>query len=432
MSFLDERFRSLLKNIFGSAAARGINLLITLMLVPLTVNALDSTDYAYLATAISLSMLTAYADLGMGLAVINVIARKKEGETDLRAQRAVSVVWIALVWIAIAGLLLTAVVAVVLNFSQSEESLRQYNALLLASACVFAGLPSGLVQRILFAEQRNIEANAWATSGKLLSLSVVYFLVRSDSADLLSLVVSILGIPMLVNWCSSIHLFLIRKSMLRPKKSLFVAKLLKKYASLGIGYLILNLVPYAETGADALLLTSMGYGQLVQTYDVHAKMFAYITAFASIVAFPLWPAIANAKAKRDLLWIAKLERISYLAVTASAMFISYIFVVYGQVIVETWVGKSLVVENWMLFAFGFYAILSSVSVIQAMFLNALGEINGQVHFYVRYLPVLVIAKALVLGFLGVAMMLWVFNIFCVFRLVYFFRKTNSSIEAPCE
>ena len=57
----------------------------------------------------------------------------------------------------------------------------------------------------------------------------------------------------------------------------------------------------------------------------------------------------------------------------ASAFLCQVFVVYGQVIVETWVGKSLVVENWMLFAFGFYAILSSVSVIQAMFLNALGK-----------------------------------------------------------
>jgi O-antigen/teichoic acid export membrane protein len=76
VSRIDTRMRVLAKNIFGSAAARFINLFITLAMVPLTINALSPTDYAYFAMAISLSVLATYADLGMGLAVVNVVAQR--------------------------------------------------------------------------------------------------------------------------------------------------------------------------------------------------------------------------------------------------------------------------------------------------------------------------------------------------------------------
>jgi len=102
----DDRLKVLVKNVFGSAAARFVNLFITLAMVPLTINALSPTDYAHFAMALSLSMLAAYADLGMGLAVVNVIAQRGARPKSTKAQRAISVVWFSLLGIACVGLLL--------------------------------------------------------------------------------------------------------------------------------------------------------------------------------------------------------------------------------------------------------------------------------------------------------------------------------------
>ena len=104
---LDDRLRRLFRNIFGSAAARFINLLIALALVPLTINSLTPTDYAFLSIAISLSALSSYADLGIGLAIVNTLARESNAKTPRRSQRAISVVWFTLLIVAFGALAIT-------------------------------------------------------------------------------------------------------------------------------------------------------------------------------------------------------------------------------------------------------------------------------------------------------------------------------------
>ena len=93
---LDNRLQRLVKNIFGSAAARFFNLLIVMAIIPLTINTLSVADYAFLSMAISLSVLSAYADLGIGLAIVNTLAGESKDSVSEESRKAVSVVWFTL------------------------------------------------------------------------------------------------------------------------------------------------------------------------------------------------------------------------------------------------------------------------------------------------------------------------------------------------
>jgi O-antigen/teichoic acid export membrane protein len=302
VSLLDARMKVLLKNVSGSAAARFINLFIALAMVPLTINALSPTDYAYFAMAISLSVLAAYADLGMGLAVVNVIAARGARPKSLKAQRAVSVVWFTLMGIAALGVVLVLLLAAWVNFGSASDSTHQYNAMLLAAGCVFAGLPTGLVQRVLFAEQKNVQANAWSTGARLLSLAVVWILVATGNANLLTLVLAAIGVPLSLGWTSVYVIFGNNQTnIFRPTARHYDIRLLRPYLILGMSFLVMQLVPYVETGFDTILIGKAVNINLVPAFDVYSKLFTYVPALISIAAFPLWPAIANAKAKGEIL-----------------------------------------------------------------------------------------------------------------------------------
>lgn len=417
MSFLDARMRVLIKNVFGSAAARFVNLFITLALVPLTINALSATDYAYFAMAISLSVLAAYADLGMGLAVVNVVAERGVKQTSGRAQRAVSVVWFSLLAIAACGLLLTSLIAAWLNFGMQSESIHQYNAMLLAAGCVFAGLPTGLVQRILFAEQKNIQANAWSTSARIISLGVVWALVATNYVNLLALVFAVIGVPMLIGWLSVLVVFGKKHiDELRPKWSRYDIRLFRPYLTLGLSFVVLQLAPYVETGIDNLLIGSFIDISLVPAFDVYSKLFTYVPALISIAAYPLWPAIASAKVSGDILWILRVQRIGYISIFLSTFVIALILILFATNVIKVWTNKTLAIELNVIIGFGALCILSSIALFQSMVLNGFGQIKEQLKIFAIYVPFLLTVKVISATSFGVTAMVWSLNFCYLWRL----------------
>lgn len=419
MGFLDARMKVLIKNVFGSAAARFVNLFITLALVPLTINALSPTDYAYFAMAISLSVLAAYADLGMGLAVVNVVAQRDARPNSGKAQRAVSIVWFSLLGIGAIGLTFTSLVGVWANFGVEYESIHQLNAILLAAACVFAGLPTGLVQRVLFAGQKNVQANAWSTGARVLSLGSVWLLVTFSQANLQSLVFAVVGVPMMVGWLSVVVVFGGgRDNELRPKTTNFCTRLLQPYLVIGMSFLVMQLVPYVETGADIVIIGQIIDVKLVPAFDVYSKIFTYVPALISIAIFPLWPAIANANASGDGNWILKIRKFGYITVVLIALFVSFIFLYFSKSIILHWTGKDLYLDFSVTSAMAVFSVLTCIGTVQSMILSGLGEIKAQVKIYCIYMVLLILGKGFAAEFFGLPAMLWVLNIIYIFRLIY--------------
>jgi O-antigen/teichoic acid export membrane protein len=417
MSFFDTRMRVLIKNVFGSAAARFVNLFITLAMVPLTINALSPTDYAYFAMAISLSMLAAYADLGMGLAVVNVIAQRSARPNSAKAQRALSVVWFSLLGIAAFGLVLVLLLAGWINFQMTSPSTHQYNAMLLAAACVFAGLPTGLVQRVLFAEQQNVLANAWSTGARVVSLVVAWTLVTAGFVNLYFLVFAVVGIPTLIAWVS-VGVVFFQKSgrTLRPDFNFFFIRLLRPYLLLGFSFLVLQSAPYLETGIDDLLIGTFIDISFIPAYDTYSKLFNYAPALISIALFPLWPAIANAKVTGDFNWILRIQRNGYMIVSIVSVITAVFLFLFSESLVMVWVGKILELKPNVLFGLGVLCIFSSVALFQSMLLNGFGQIQGQVRIFLIYAPVVLISKIIAAQFFGLPSMIWIMNICYIWRL----------------
>lgn len=428
---LDDRLRRLFRNIFGSAAARFINLLIALALVPLTINSLTPTDYAFLSIAISLSALSSYADLGIGLAIVNTLARESNAKTPRRSQRAISVVWFTLLIVAFGALAITGGAALLVDHLVTSESLPRYNAILLGVACIFFGLPSGLIQRILFARHRTTEANIWATCGRVLSLFFVWIAVKVGATNLPTLVFGVIGIPVLVSWLSVFVVFR-RAEMqaLMPRIKLFDKRILKPYLITGLSFLAIQLVPYVEVGMDTILAGTLISISIVPALDVHTRLFTYVPALASIALFPLWPAIANAKAAGDIAWILKIRRWAYLLVCAIAMTLSGLLLLNVKQIIIWWTKQALNLPTSVVTGMAVFAVLTCLGSVQSMFLNGAGIIKKQVYLYLPYILILLSIKSISAISFGLTGMVWSLNICFIARLYFAEKLLRQAFERP--
>lgn len=419
--------KRLLANVVGSAGARGINLLIALAQVPLLVSATAADEYAVLAMTISLSIFAAYADLGIGLAIVNTIAGINGSQSTVRAQRAVSIAWFFLLSVALAIIAIVTVSAMTVSVLVNPENHFRYYAMLMGVGLVAIGLPTGLVQRILLAKHQIGLANAWTTSAKLLSLICLWLLVDHGHTDLYLLVFSILGIPVIVGWISVLALFASAEGrMLAPRYSLVRRKPYKHYALLGFSFLTMQMVPYIELGIDSILVGTLVSLMAVQPFDVYSKLYSYLPALVSIAVLPIWPLITQAKKNGDLAAIKKLTKWFYLYTTLFAFSGGVLMLIFDTWIVEKWIGRPIDLSFEIRLGLAIFGILACIGYVQSMILNGLGAIHQQAKLYVGYILFLLAAKIILCAIYGIIGLVVALNVAYLVRIMFSMRLQKTA------
>lgn len=423
------RTRVLIVNAVGGGGARAINLLLAAIFVPLAIKMLGVDGYGVAAAAISFATLAAYADLGLGASVVNAIAASDatgENEAILRAQTIVSNVWY---------LLLTIGAAVALCALIASQNLGNLTASVstFAFSIVGIGLPFGLYQRILFAQQKNLQANIWQSAGKIVAVGLIWIISLDGRGTPYEFVFAMLGAPVVIDMLGTLATFLKADSRsLRPNKVLVNSIEIRLATRLGLSFSLLQMVPFVEVGMDNAALAWIKGPGLIASYDIYKRLFLYVPALISIGMVPLWPAISKAIAENDMGWVRKIRKWCYsLTIFGTIAVTSILFSISGR-LVHAWSGSKLLIDRNVLVGMAFFAVIASVSMVQSMLLNGHGYIRQQARIYFIYMGILVAMKVLVLATLGVAAMVWSTVAASCVRLVVIERCSRNWRESHAE
>jgi O-antigen/teichoic acid export membrane protein len=186
---------------------------------------------------------------------------------------------------------------------------------------------------------------------------------------------------------------------------------------LGLSFLLLQLVPFAEVGIDNALIATRYAPAIVSAYDVYYRLFAYIPAIMSLVLFPLWPAIAKALAEGDFVWVRKAKTKAYLLVGVISVAFSVLLMVSHEWAVERWTGRPLPLDPLTVMAFASFSVLTSLTTVQSMVLNGHGLVREQVRFFGWYLVFLLPLKLFAVSAYGMTVMAWLTVLMALARLV---------------
>ena len=412
---IHSRTKFLLKNISGPLLSKIVNLASTLVLVPLALNGLGSNDYGIFAAILAAMIFFSYSDLGLGLVIVNKVAYSKCKETLLEAKIAISSVWFFLIYISLTIMFLGTLTSFFLSVLNIATYSKAISFGLTLSSCFSLGLAPSLTQRILFGMQKNLEANLWNSLSKLFSLFGVY-LAYSFHASIEYYLLSVIGLPALIAWVSTISIWL-RFPDFKPEKKYYSRDKLGTYIPEGFRYLFLQLGVFFEAGIDNILIIFVLGSTFVTKFDLLAKLFLYIPALMSLIIFPLWPAIAQAKAHGDLLWIKKILVISYLFVGFASIVLASLLVFSHSKILHLWTGVDYMPNYSLAFAVGIFSILTSLGSLQSIVFNSLNLLNLQVRALAIFLILLIPSKLFALFFYGPVAMVWSLNFLYIIKLV---------------
>ncbi|MGA2149614.1 MAG: oligosaccharide flippase family protein [Bryobacteraceae bacterium] len=346
------------------AASRGLSIAAGLISVPLTLHYLGAERYGVWMTISSATVLLAFADLGMGNGVVNAIAHAHGSDDRDRAVSTVSSAFFMLAAIAASAMGLFVLGSRLVNWASvfnvsSPAASSELDRTIAIVICSFVvSLPFGLVQRIQIGFQEGYVNQLWQMSGGVLGLVGLLAAIRAR-AGLPWLALSITGGPAIALICNFANQFYRIRPWLRPKWERVEWATCRNLFRTGMMFCALTLFALIGTSTDNLVIAHICGSAAVAQYAVVQKLFS-ATVLAQYLAFPLWPAFAEAQASGDLAWQWRTWRRATQIAAALTGLVCLSVVLFGTDLVRLWVGTSITAPAALLLGFACWYFAAGV------------------------------------------------------------------------
>src|SRR5262249_24406119 len=376
-----QRYQRIIHSTLAAAIARGLNLFVGFISVPLAVGYLGRERYGIWVTISSLLVLMQFSDFGVGSSLLNAVADAYGRDDRRQAQRYVSTAfWMLVVaaivlWIPFGAASHWIAVQLFSEKGTSPLTFEAAAAVLAAITVFFVNFPLSLLPAVLSAYQQNTIANicAMITSiGNLIAIIVVVVL----KGGLVWLVLGYTGCGLLVNAITWVWVAGYAKPWLRPSLSALDPSIVRGLFGPGLKFLVIFVFSAVNLQTDNLIISHfLGPGS-VTPYSISYRLLSYAVIFQSFAVVALWPAYTEAKARGDAAWIRRAFKANLIFSIVSSLPLTIVFVVFVQQIIRSWAGEAAVPNSSLLVWMAIWNLMLAIMSVANFLLYALGRLTG--------------------------------------------------------
>jgi len=301
------------KNVVASFAIKGITILISLILVPLTINYVNSERNGIWLTMYSMIFWLNLFDIGLGNGMKNKLAEAKAlGNMEL-ARKYISSTYAIMSIICIFIFVLFCIVNPLLNWDWLFKKLNIspiYNSevlgliwILLISFCftfIF-----NLFKSVVTADQKPAIGSFIDMLGQLFTLIGIFILSKTFSPSLVSLGLVTGFVPVIVLIISNVVLFNTQYKAWRPTFKSIDFKLAKSLMNLGLKFFIMTFASLIVTQTLQLLIQGITNPVEVTNFNTAFRLFSLAPNVIGIIVLPYWSSFTDAYTKKDFAWMQK-------------------------------------------------------------------------------------------------------------------------------
>lgn len=383
----DERSKLAYKNIIITTCVRIANIICSLLLIPLTINYINPTQYGIWLTLATIIGWVHFFDLGLGNGFRNKFAEAKALGNDELALEYVSTTYfvIGTIMLVVYSALLIANAfvdwAVVLKVDESYRIDLQY---VFAIVCGFTCLNMvvNIFGTLLTADQKPACASIIQGVGQYLSLFAIYILTKTTSGSLMNLALYYSGVPCIVMLLASLILFNRGEyKKYKPNLANIRFSLLRNIIGLGIQFFVIYLCMIVIFQLVNIVLSREAGPLSVTEYNVANRYFNIIYMAATIVVTPFWSAFTDAFTKRDYVWMKNITKKIEVMWVLSCGF-GVVMLIASSFAYRVWIGDSVHVSYRMSASMLFFILAMTIGSIYMNLLNGIGAIRLQLITYV--------------------------------------------------
>ena len=353
-------------------------MLISLLLVPLTIDYLNPTKYGIWITLMSVIAWFNFFDIGLGNGLRNKMATAKAEGNDELAKTYISTTYAIVTIISTVLFILFCGVNQYLDWSKilnTTEDVVELEKLVFIVFSVFClQFIIKLINVVFVADQRPAMSSAINTIGSLFSLLVVFILLKTTKGSLLYLGVSFSLINLIVPFLAGVWFFNTSYKKYKPSIKSIDFSQFKDLMGLGMRFFIMQGAALVVFMTDNIIITQISGPQDVTPYNVAYKYFGIATMLFTIITTPMWSAYTDAYVKKDFTWIKQATKKVYqLWLIVFVGLALMLFVAdYAYLL---WVGDKVVVPFLLSAIMALWVLFSTGTMVFSNFLSGISKIK---------------------------------------------------------
>src|ERR1035437_7979587 len=370
------------KNIIASFFLKGISIAISLIVVPLTINYINPTQYGIWLTLSSIVAWFSFFDIGLSQGLRNKFAEAKAKGNDELAQVYVSTTYAILAIIFLIVWVIFLIVnhflnwAHILNISENMQSeVSTLAVIVFTYFCLQFVL--GIITTLILADQQPAKSSFISVLGQIFSLIFIFALVKNTQGSLVKLGIALCVSPVLVLIGANFFFFKGVFKKYRPSFSKIKFQYAKGLFNLGLFFFIIQVAGIIQyQTANIIIARNFGTND-VTSYNIVYKYFGILSMLFGIFISPFWSASTEAYLKKDIPWIKNGIK-KYNQLNILLLCVGIIMLIFSDRIYTLWLGKGTVNIPFSLSFWGWvFLSISMFGSKYVFFLNGISALRIQ-------------------------------------------------------
>lgn len=379
----DIRSLKVKRNILQMILIKGGIILIGLLLVPLTINYVDSERYGIWMTLNSMVVWISFFDIGLSNGLKNKLTESLAHKDYELCKKYISTTYAILTLIFIPLLIILLLIAPYIHWSSlfnlnshNSEGLLTSISIVLSYFCLNFIL--SIINTVLLADQRPADASFRIFLQSLLSLLIVYILTITTKGSLINLCLAMCIAPLAIVLFFNFSLFRGRYRHICPGFNYVDFSISKDLLKLGGQFFIIQIAGLIQYQMINFLILRYYGPNDVTAYNISNRYFSVLNMGWSILVAPLWVAVTDAVTKKDFGWIRNIEK-KYTIFWLLSLILATIMLFASSFVYDIWVGDKVsipfILSTWILI----YNIQLMFSYIYVSILNGSGILKVQMY-----------------------------------------------------
>jgi O-antigen/teichoic acid export membrane protein len=388
------------RNIIVLFAIKGLSIVISLVLVPLTINYINPTQYGIWLTLSSIVAWFSFFDIGFGNGLRNRFTEAKATGDFEKARIYISTTYAVLCLIFSAVWLLFGFTNIFLNWSkilnapnELSEELSLLALIVFSFFCLQIVLKT--ISTVVIADQKPAKAALFDMLGQAMSLAVIFILTKTSKGSLINLGLALGSAPVLVLIISTIWFYKKEYKSIAPSLKFVKFKYAKDIMTLGLRFFIIQIAAIVIYQTNNIIIAQLCGPQEVTVYNIAFKYFGILTMGFSIILTPFWSAFTEAKALNEYDWMIKIVKKLKL-VWVGLVIMSIVLLIFSNFFYFLWLHNSVTVPYNVSIAMFANIIVFNWCAIFSQITAGLGKIKLQLYVAIAS-SVINIPLAILLG-----------------------------------
>lgn len=370
------------KNIISLFFVKGYSVLISLALIPVTLDLLDDYKYGIWITVFNFLSMIQIFDIGIGNGLRNKLAEAIAINDIEGAKEYVSTSYVVM---AALSLLLILLFLVPWHFI---EWVRVFNTGIdiqvelkyLIGVCFVLTVIQfflNLINSILTAYHKPAYPSfVFAISNSVILLIFVIFKPKINES-LLTIGTIYVITPIISFLIFSLWIFNTKYREIKPSVLFYNKTKVKDLFSLGGSFFIIQFAGLIIFQTDALIISHTLSPKEVTPYSIVYKYFSIAIMLTTIILTPLWSAYTEAYSKKDYSWVKDIIR-KQLKGLIAIIAIIIIMLIFSKILIGIWIKQDLELSWVLLVGTALFSIISVWNNIFAIFLNGISKTRVQI------------------------------------------------------